>query len=97
MDANLKLYGALPNDQAYTDITYSYSAGRSIDGVTPPVVLLLLYSLDGTDQDCVAPNVVNQTGANTYVTDTTSPRNTLGTTSTPRAGMTRCYVYIPGP
>lgn len=97
LDANLQKYGSLPSDQAYSDITYSYATGRSMDGATPPAVLLLLYSLDGTNQDCGVPNVVNQTAANTYVTDTTDPKNTLSSTSSPRAGMTRCYVYVSGP
>ena len=97
MDANLQRYGSLPNDQGYTDLTYSYQTNRTIDGVTPPAVLLLLYSIDGTDQDCGMPNIVNQTAANTYVTDNSPPRNTTASTNTPRAGMTRCFVYIPGP
>jgi prepilin-type N-terminal cleavage/methylation domain-containing protein len=97
MDANLRKYGSLPNDQAYSDITYSYATGRTIDGDTPPAVLLLLFSLDGTNQDCGVPNVVNQTGANAYAIDTTPPMNTVASTSTPRAGMTRCFVYVPGP
>lgn len=97
MDTNLQKYGTLPADQAFTDLTYSYSTGRTIDGATPPAVLLLLYSLDGTNQECGVPNIVNQTGANTYATDTSAPFNTLSTTTTPRANMTRCYVYIPGP
>jgi prepilin-type N-terminal cleavage/methylation domain-containing protein len=97
MDANLQKYGNLPNDQGYSDITYSYASGRTIDGATPPAVLLLLYSLDGTNEDCGLQGVVNQTAANTYVTDTSTPRNTTASTSTPRAGMTRCYVYVPGP
>lgn len=97
MDTNIQKYGALPTDQAFTDITYSYATARTIDGTTPPAVLLLLYSLDGTGQECGVPNIVNQTGANAYAIDTTAPFNTLTSTTTPRANMTRCYVYVPGP
>lgn len=96
LDTNLQKYGALPADDAYTDITYYYGS-RTLDGVGPQPVLFLVYSIDGTNQDCGLSNIVNQTGTDIFVTDTSSPRNTIANSAVPRSGMTRCYMYIPGP
>lgn len=88
MDANLQKYGALPSSPIYSYITYNYQT-QTVDGQSSP--LLLLYLLDGVNQECGVPNVVNQTAAVTYVTDTTSPYNTNSNIG----GRTSCYVHVP--
>jgi len=88
MDANLQKYGSLPNNTIYSYITYNYQT-QTVDGQGSP--LMLLYLLDGLNQECGVPNVVNQTGSLTYVTDTTAPFNTNPNVG----GRTLCYVHIP--
>lgn len=88
MDENLQKYGTLPNNSIYSFITYNYQA-QTVDGQSSP--LMLIYLLDGVDQDCGAPNVVYQSGSLAYTTDTTPPYNTTANVG----GRTRCYVHIP--
>ena len=88
MDANLQKYGSLPNNPIYSYITYNYQT-QTVDGQSSP--LMLLYLLDGLNQECGVSNVVNQTGSLTYATDTTPPYNTNSNVG----GRTLCYVHIP--
>ena len=88
LDANLQEYGLLPQGNAYTSIRYNYQA-QTVNGASSP--LMLIYYLDGTDQNCGVPNVLVQTGSLTYATDTTAPYNTSGNSG----GRTMCYVHIP--
>ena len=88
LDANLMKMGSLPSAPIYTRITYNYQT-QTVDGTSSP--LLLVYLLDGTNQECGMPGVVVQTAALTYATDTTPPYNT----SANSAGRTSCYVHIP--
>lgn len=88
MDANLQKYGTLPNNTIYTYLTYNYQA-QTVDGQSSP--LLLIYLLDGVNQECGVSNVVYQSGSLAYTTDTTPPYNTTADVS----GRTRCYVHIP--
>lgn len=88
MDANLQKFGSLPSNPIYTHITYNYQT-QTVDSQSSP--LLLIYLLDGLNQECGVPNVVNQTGSLTYATDVTPPYNTNGNSG----GRTLCYVHMP--
>jgi len=88
MDANLQKYGSLPSSPIYSHITYNYQT-QTVDGNASP--LMLLYLLDGINQECGVANIVNQTAAVTYVTDTTAPYNT----SPNSGGRTLCYAHVP--
>lgn len=88
----LKTIGTLPKvsygtvDMGYwrgIGPVYHYSASRTVDGVPSPAIIV--YFLDGLNQDCGLDGVVRQTNAgtpgqvensNTYKTVTSSPRNT---------------------
>ena len=76
---------------------YHYNTNRTVDGVPNPVVVV--YFLDGSNQDCGLPNIVRNTNdgtpgtvenSTTYATVTTSPRNTASTTH-----GTYCIAAIP--
>lgn len=88
LDANLKKYGTLPSGEGRTSIRYYYQI-QTVDGVSSP--LMLIYYLEGINQDCGVSNALNQTASLTYVTDTTMPRNAAANSG----GRTLCFAHIP--
>lgn len=75
---------------------YHYAATRTVDGVLKPAIII--YFLDGTNQDCGLNGVVKATQSapagvrendTVYTSATTSPRNTAST-----AAGTYCVVSI---
>jgi prepilin-type N-terminal cleavage/methylation domain-containing protein len=92
LNTDLKTIAALPSisygpvDMGYwrgIGPVYHYRTGRTVDG--KPNEVVIVYFLDGLNQDCGLNNVLQTTDVGTagtvensatYVTDTTPPRNT---------------------
>jgi len=98
-DTELVKVGSLPNNATPPVQTpswkalgpvYLYNTSYTVDGNSNP--LLVLYFLDGANQDCGLAKVVKSTATNTYVTVTASPKN-----SSVSGDSTTCYVAVNGP
>lgn len=97
-DTELVKVGSLPNNttppvqasswQALGPV-YIYNTSYTVDGVSNPVIIL--YFLDGNNQECGAGQLVRSTATNTFVTVTGSPRNSGNSGS-----GTTCYMAIQG-
>lgn len=98
-DTELVKIGSLPNNttppvqaaswQALGPV-YIYSSSYTVDGAANPLVVL--YFLDGRDQECAGGRIVTSTATNTFTTVTSSPRNSGNSGS-----GTMCYVAMDGP
>lgn len=66
---------------------YLYNTSYTVDGTSNP--LLMLYFLDGANQECGLGGVVSSTASNTYVTVNGTPRNSgnLG-------NATQCFIAV---
>jgi prepilin-type N-terminal cleavage/methylation domain-containing protein len=95
----LSKIGSLPHNSTPVVVTpswealgpvYLYSTAYTVDGASNRV--LVLYFLEGANQDCGMSGVVRNTSGNAYESVTSSPRNsvTLG-------NSTHCFVAIPNP
>lgn len=95
-DASMVRVGTLPRSVPTrgsngNGIMYNYSATRVYDGQTQPAILF--YYLDGTQQNCGVPQVMNGWG-----TPDPASRSTSGYTSSGASiNKTLCMVSIPGP
>lgn len=98
-DVELTKIGSLPNNttpQVQTPAwnalgpVYLYNTSYTVDGNVNP--LLVLYFLDGANQDCGLSNVVRSTATNTYITVASSPKY-----STVSGNSTACFVAVTGP
>ena len=67
---------------------FSYASNRIIDNVSNPV--LIIYFLEGTNQDCGTSGVVRQTGTNEFTSYNGTPNFTSNSGSS-----TFCYISIP--
>lgn len=73
---------------------YHYKATRTVDGASSPVIII--YFLDGANQDCGLPNVIiptnNPTPGTTENTDVYTRATTIPRYSTTTANGTYCIV-----
>lgn len=97
-DTELVKVGSLPNNttppvqgSSWQGLgpVYIHRSANTVDGVSNP--LLVLYFLDGANQDCGLNRVVRYVTTNTYETVSTSPKNSGSSGS-----MTTCYVAVSG-
>lgn len=94
LDSNVESIAALPrsapkNGANRYGIMYNYEPGRTFNGQSQPVVLS--YYLNGTNQNCGVPSVMNAWTVMGVATSGYTEGNTGG------SGKTWCLVGIPGP
>ena len=94
-DTNLSTIGTLPRSvpgasTVNKGVIYAYSAGRTMEGIVQPVILI--YHLEGINQQCKLPGITNSGGA-TMLTATTG--YTAGDSG--GSGMTACVLSVAGP
>ena len=96
LNANMSAIGGYPRKISNvgavgTGITYNYHPDRIFNGESRPAVLM--YYLDGLNQNCGVPEVMNNWGT----PPTPAVNSTTGWTGNLDINKTVCFVSIPGP
>lgn len=98
-DTELTKIGSLPNNTTAPVLTpywngvgpvWIYDPARTVDGISKPA--LILYFLEGSNQECSAGTIVRQTSGNAWATVTTSPK-----LSSNEGNSTFCYATLNTP
>ncbi len=98
-DTELRKIGSLPNNTTPPVLTpywggvgpvWIYDSARTVDGASKPA--LLLYFLEGSNQECAAGTIVRQISGNSWGTVSTSPK-----ISSNEGNSTFCYATLNKP
>lgn len=97
LDESIKTIGEFPASAPVVGpnrygILYQYNSVRTVAGITQPAILI--YYLQGENQQCELPGVITRNG-DSLISEMSTTGYTLGNAGD--SGKTLCFITIPGP